>query len=664
MLPTIAGARARAQTPAKASAWRSIDEVMFEPARWFVIDASNQRVPGVRVPSLEAGLALIGRGTVATVVGRLRAGFWVVDVDVPGVAGEAITEAIAQWCERVTVWHVVRPSGGAEGRHHVFLAPCERLEQLHAHLEHVRGMFGASASKVDLRTSVRPLSAPHRHGTNPRPYGAARDVLAHLTAGAASRATRPAKPRIRSRRRRGPAIALEPQRHRQRRPLEEKWARFLATGRRPAWKGADEPGRDASRSTYELMCTAAMLRAGWTHAQAWEAITSSHPDAMTHAKQDRHRWIAGVWNAAVRSDDAFRPTPQIDPDVLAATDEARARVRAAAWALPQRARPTFLLVAWTILRRMETTNSLRVPVPERDLVLDTGIRCRKTIRQQLRRLEASVGTLHRDGLDVAGAKDSSSYEFEVPAALARGVREIPPPSLHIPLRTQLPASITPTAHQLLTHLTHAGLPLLDLAALSQSTATPTAAPSASTLRTLEAHLLELQSHGLAHCDEAGRWSRPNELPECVATTSHTDYAPLREDVATERATWRTNPTCEWTRQQRAEAARCRHKARSWWDTLPAHVQARRRAQLEGAFHRLSLAEQDAMRGRLTRRNHANGVDEQSRAQAWRDSWTPQEWERRREAGLERWHRLEPAQRPAAARAWSAHRQRTGLPRLT
>lgn len=135
-------------------------------------------------------------------------------------------------------------------------------------------------------------------------------------------------------------------------------------------------------------------------------------------------------------------------------------------------------------------------------------------------------------------------------------------------------------------------------------------------------------------------------------------------MATERATWRTNPTCEWTRQQRAEAARCRHKARSWWDTLPARVQARRRAQLEGAFHRLSLDEQDAMRGRLTRRNHANGVDEQARARAWRDSWTPEEWQRRREAGLERWHRLKPAQRPAVARAWSAHRQRTGLPRLT
>ena len=60
--------------------------------------AGNQRVPGVVVPSLAAGLELVGQGDVASLVGRLNPGFRVVDVDVEGLVGHAVAEEVAGWC--------------------------------------------------------------------------------------------------------------------------------------------------------------------------------------------------------------------------------------------------------------------------------------------------------------------------------------------------------------------------------------------------------------------------------------------------------------------------------------------------------------------------------------------------------------------------------------
>ena len=137
MLPKIA-AHARACQEDARDVCRRLDERLFEPGVFFALDATNRRVPGVPVASLEQGHDLIGQGgAVASIVGRLRADFAAVDVDVAGVPGEAITEAIASWCDRAGVWHVVRPSGGAPGRHHVIIraATCrDGLEELIAQL--------------------------------------------------------------------------------------------------------------------------------------------------------------------------------------------------------------------------------------------------------------------------------------------------------------------------------------------------------------------------------------------------------------------------------------------------------------------------------------------------------------------------------------------------
>ena len=60
---------------------------------------------------------------------------------------------------------------------------------------------------------------------------------------------------------------------------------------------------------------------------------------------------------------------------------------------------------------MERAGVLQVPVPERDLVADTGIADRRTIRVQLGRLHGAVGLLHTETFTPANPR--SSYEFEM-----------------------------------------------------------------------------------------------------------------------------------------------------------------------------------------------------------------------------------------------------------
>lgn len=663
MLPRIAGEIAPAQNLPNASTWRVVDEAVFDANRWFAINARNQRVRGVSVASLSDGLELIGQGEVTSIVGRLRSGFAAVDVDVTGLEGEAITEAVAQWCSRHSLWHVVRPSGGAAGRHHVFLAVGVYADALREHLRSLRASFGVSGTRVDLRTSIRPLSAPHRRGGCPEPYGTARSAFEALPlAGAPASPTAARRPSERPRRRYEAVTALTPRRRRRHVPLEDKWTRFLATGQRPAWHRRNDPHVDASRSTWELMCTSAMLRAGWSWAEAWDAIRASHPDAMTHAKQDQNRWVAYVWNAAVRSDDDFNPTPQVSQEILAATQAARERVRQSAWELSPKARASFLLLAMTVLRRMESTSSLRVPVPERDLVLDTGIQCRKTIRAHLRRMDGVVGVLHREALDVGGARESSSFEFEIGSPSGAEVSQISPPSFHIPLRTHLPRALPLGAYLTLTHLTPIGASLTTLCTLLQLTPTPTAEPSPSTLRTLQGYLQLLQRLGLAHCDASGLWTRPPNLP--IAAGPHPDFEPVHELIQAERAAWRRPASSAWEGQRRAALEAQTHRHRTWWSSLSPAERSQRLARLEARTRHQSLSEQRALKHSLARRNARRGVNEARRHAAWVASWTDAQWQARRQRHLEWWRTLAPPLRAVYVRAWEEHRDLTGTTAAT
>jgi len=324
--------------PAWAAATLAIDEILFRPGGWFVIDASNRAVPGIVVASLEHGLDIVDAARdsghrPATVVGRLVDAARAVDIDVPGAHGYLLLDQLTGWATARGIWHLTRPSGGATGRSHLYLyaAPDQLdhlVDELPAFIEDLRTEHGLPAKALEARTAIRPLTAPHRNGRTTKPEGPLVQRLRHLeqiavrlTAPAGGRdaktsksspgagagesradgvATDPtAAPRRRTRR--ASVTALMPL-ERRRRDLPPIWRAYLAHGVRPRIGGGDQ-----SASAVDLVATAELLRAGYGLDDAWDTIEAAHPDAMTHARRrGRAWWIKFHWNAAAATDTTWR----------------------------------------------------------------------------------------------------------------------------------------------------------------------------------------------------------------------------------------------------------------------------------------------------------------------------------------------------------------------
>lgn len=629
--------------------WQPVDELLFDDG-WFALDVDNARVSGVRPSSLTAGLAMVGRGRVATVVGRLRPDVVGVDVDLVGERGHAVIEHVANWCRRQGLWHVVRPSGGADGRGHVVVACGARREHLEAEVDSLRRSYGVSARKIDVRQALRPLSAPHRSGTHPSPLGvpdearrALRSALRKL-----ERAARPvADTTAPTTSRRTP---LAPRRQRRRRPLPPAWTRYLATGERPE---LTDKAHDRTGTTYEYLATARMVQAGWTAQQAWSAIAAAHPDAMTRARASWHRWV-GRWNQAVMADDDYVGRAELTPEVAAAIAAARERLRTLAWSTSTRSRPALLTLGHTVLDRMERTGSLRVPVPQRDLVLDTGITDRSTIAAHLRALSGAVGHLH----EVFDPREraASSYEFEVPEV--EGVWETPPPRFHTPEASALPPGLPRMAWPTLHTLPADGANLEDLAHACQLTTSPTSAVTDSQRRTLTSILTGLASLGLVTCDEQGVW-RPTgaRLGEAARRRAREVLEPVRRTVAAERAAYRQPRYSDaWASAHAAAVKAQRAKQAGWWAGLPEPERRRRAAVLSARFAAMSLQEQLETKQAWAERDARAGVHPKTRHAQWLEAQDADDLARRAVDRAAHFRTLPAPSQRAAVDAWGIYRR--------
>lgn len=638
--------------------WRSVDESLFDGSAgaWFAVDSGNQRVSGVRPSSLTAGLSMVGRGRVATLVGRLRPGVVAVDVDLVGERGHAVAEHIASWCRREGLWHVVRSSGGADGRTHVIVACGPRREHLEAEVDALRRSYGVTGRMIDVRQALRPLSAPHRLGSCPVPLGdpvaAARTLTTALRV--LERAARPvgasATPPSSVRR-----TPLTPRRQRGRRPLPEVWARYLTTGERPELTSS---ARDRSGSTFEALATTRMVQAGWTAQQAWAAIAGAHADAMPRARSSWHRWV-GIWNEAVMADDDHVGGVEVAPEVTAAIAAARERLRSLAWSTSTRARPGLLTIGHTVLDRMERTGSLRVPVPQRDLVLDTGITDRRVISTHLRDLHVAVGTLHEafDPKDRA----SSSFEFEIPKV--GGVWETPPPRFHTPEASGLPKGLPRMAWPVLRSLHPDGGTVEDLGQACQVTTSPTSSLTASQSRTLLEVLTGLARLGLTECDEHGVW-RPTggRLGEAARRRAKADLEPVRRAVAAERVTYRAPRHSDaWASAHAAAVKAQRAKQAGWWAALPEDERRRRSTLYAAQFAALSIQEQLETKQLWAARDARAGIDPKNRHAQWVASQDHNDYARRAAERAARFHSLPSPARRAAVDAWGAYRQAWSIP---
>lgn len=644
---------------------------MFAPSGWFVIGADNQPVKGVRIGSLEAGLALLGEGTVATVVGRLRPDVRVVDVDLAGERGHAAVEQLASWCRRHDLWHLVRPSGGEDGRAHVFVAPGDLEQDLDDLVSELRGWLRAAVRAIDLRRSghVRPLSAPHRHGGHTRPYGDLREALRGLQRARRQRPAGQAAASAGLGRPRSSRTTALPPRPRRRTDLPGPWQTYLRTGEAPAHGGADQ-----SRTTDELLATVAMLRAGHTAESAWRLITAAHPDAMVRARASRSRWIAWVWNRVVEDDRTYSPTREVAPDVAAAVVTARELLTALAWRQPPRRRRALLLVGHHVLDRMARTNSRLVPVPERDLVEDTCLTDRKTIRNALRLMHGAIGVLHTDSWDPA-RRDTTSFEFEIEDAPDDGMRVIPPPGFHTP-RAPRPPTLPPrppagtwsqlpgNAHALWRALLNHQTPQAP-EDLAQAAALPTEPGyvTSSERRATVAGLIALARAGLAHCDAAGRWIVRDSPTADHVTRADARHREIAEAVQVERSAYRAGTTSTWS-LERARAARLQlSKERAWWSQLTARERDARRQRWRGNFDELDVLTQEQIKAKLAERRLRAGIDEPARHAAWTNAQRPDDYAGR---AIERQRRYEALPAPlqhAHVAAWQRHRARFGIERV-
>lgn len=628
----------------------ALDDALFDRDGWFALDAENRRVPGVVVPGLQAGLKLVGHGPVASVVGRVRAGITVIDIDLVGDRGHGAAEAVARWCAGRSLWSLVRPSGGADGRYHVFVAVQDHAAALTALLQQLRASLGASAKELDSRRHVRPLSAPHRTGVWTRPLGVLSDALAALP--------RPQRPSTSS-----PvaatdlAEALAP-RPRPRRDLPPPWQRYLETGQTPQMGGVDH-----SRSTAEVIVTAHMVRAGYTAPTAWAAILAAHPGAMSRARASQSRWVRWVWNRAVREDSASSLQRRGDLGVYAAVERARERLWELQWSLSPRRRATLLLVGHHVLDRMARTGGLRVPVPERDLVLDTGISDRKTIRAALHTLDGTIGTLLTDCFDPTKAAESS-FEFEI-QAFSGALSQIPPPSLHTPVP---PAGVWGTlprsCHALWRILTTAteGLDLATAGNLAGLSTTRTAELSPAQVRTVRHALHALAAAELAVCTAEGLWIATGEVTEATAKRATVSRTAAHAQVSAERAAYRARASTQWSVARAAALKANRAREQGWWESLSPTERTDRRRRWATKFAELTVLEQEIVKANLVDRRARAGQDEATRHRQWIDGLSQGEY-LERSVTRQRWFEglPQPLQHAYVA-AWSRHRARYGIPR--
>lgn len=670
------GSRQTAAPPAQALT--ALDEWLFSPTEWHALgSSSNDRLP-IAVPSLQAGLGLLGKGDVTAFFGRLREGALAVDVDQPGAFGYLIRDEIVDWLKRSDIWHLVRPSGGADGRFHIFTAPGARCDEVKDFVAAKRDELGLTHNDLNARTSVRPLSSPHRSGVVTRPAGDVRDalrrlkkVLPHAPELVLGRPRRKAPPK-----RRGPAqhadadvAVLTLQRHR--RHISPQWRRYLLTGDTSAL-GSYRPV-DGTLSLPELGLTRELVWAIGDADLAWQLIRESHPAAMVKARaRGRAWWTTYVWNPSVDAAEAFAPTPAHRSTRQPAADQiagaiaaARGRLSDLMWAQTPRSRPALLLVGHHVLDRMLATGSLRVPCPERDLVKDTGIADRKTIRAALRLMNGTIGRLHTDCLSYR-ERDSTSFEFEI--GPAEGCREIPPPRFHTPptprgLWATLPRASHSLWRTLLGHETP--LSLSELTVEAGLVERRDAVPTRSNLSAARGAAIALAHAGLAQVDEQGHWCAATG-PRSVRVEERAQHAYVRleNQVEAERAAYRARHTSDWSAQRARALKAQKAKERAWWGDLPQAERDQRRAHWRATFDQLPISKQAQVKARLARSRITAGGNEVEHHQGWINSLSPDEFVRRSLDRKARFERLGRDERGLAVAAWARHRVQFGLPSPT
>jgi hypothetical protein len=643
-------------------------------------------VPGVAPGTLDEALSLVGRGWVASVVGRLRPDVRVVDVDLSGERGILASRSVADWCQDRGLWHLVRASGGGHGRQHIFIVPGVHLDPLRSYLEALRADLRASRVAIDLREHVRPLSAPHRRtGATAAPASAAaaltalREVLEPLPDRILDRRAVSASPLRRQGRLRAPATPMP----RRRRRLPAVWASYLEQGRTAAAAVDIDPGQ---RSLIEAMATFQLVICGYSEPEAWQEITAAHPSAFPKARERGRQWWWTVWNAAVRDADTYRREhlPERHRDALPETKHARAVLEATWRSWPARTRHRNHEVASVLLDVMERVGEPVARIAQRELLLQCAMSSRNTVRAALADLKAAAmfvvhetyvpGTTETSHtITIGPALERSTHDADGGAVSDVDPHAVTHPRPSLGLRTSLGLPAAALLHHLPSPASPTGLPAAALAASAGLVTGIT--PTDRELRTARQLLRVLSELGLARVDASGEWralsgsSAGRDTLDSVATGI---ARRKQETVQAERAEFKAalqddQRRVRWAAQRaRVLAATPKQtvlaERRQWWVTLDPAERAAREQLGRRMYTRLSTRDQAAFRERKARERSALGVDELTAYRQW-EHGTPIETLEARSQEFALWfHSLDALAQAERLLHVRAHRERHGLPR--
>lgn len=531
----------------------------------------------------------------AVVVGSVRPGVVAVDIDLDDdAAAEAILYQLSSWCEDHAAWHTTRRSGGGDGRWHFIAIPptgqAAELEQLATAL---RVRSGYSGTDVDVRSTLRLLSSPHRKtGVIQALEDSPHELLAGLPKTAAVDTGRNRRPTT------GAAT-----------PAAD------ATLTRVQWTAFRTSPKLETRSHTEFEICRRLKGSGASPDAAWNALTTSKSRTdIGHAKERNYAWfLINMWRK-IR--------------LVSAADEQRTGGRRrrtegydwAAWALPMSANVRRFWSAWDgrhartvehvaiiAADRIGRSSDGRAPLPLRDLMEDTG-RDIKTVSAALRSL-VDVGLLERVSrfsysADVASASDVYALggTYDAPQSLT------PTPRSYTPRSALWHALGSSALSLLLTTLHHDGtpLPLRTLATASHYSSSPL---STRQRQLITALLHELVQRNVLSQDSTATWRNSTNGAAIQPRAGLRKMAALRTRIQHERKAFRSvvesqrerwKDQWESMKQAALEAMKERRRQHQivWWESLPADEREVRRRVWKDHWNSASPAERQARKAYL------------------------------------------------------------------
>lgn len=523
------------------AAAESLDDLLFT-GPMVLIDADN-RGCGI-VSTSDQARAALACGQAVTWAAQVRPGVVALDLDLDhkGLAREIVRD-LGDWAAARQLWSTSRESGGGRGRMHFLVAAGSSTEQLRARVEDWRVQTGLSRRQLDLRTAIRPLTAPHRRTG----YLHLPDVL-HKAALATVEAALGSTP---------VAVSVH-------RSLDAQRGRPPAN-RNPKPSLMEHPGGDRSRSGVEFAKTLALYNSGVSESDAWACVSTTESKSK---ERGRHWWQTNIWhrirpqgNQSVKTHQSFDLARTVLPTV-----EANRHKYAD---LHPRTRNVIETVMLALIEKLQMANSRAwVPVSERDLYLCTGI-ARRTIRRATAIL-ITLGIMVRREAE----KQGSAHTYQAGPATITSLTA--------------PPILTPPPSRWLPHCPH------NAAHTVASFYLGTASPGPQSTR--QAYLRATATTALR---ERGVLS--TAIDTNTVSRDQTVWLRRLAQVTEERDSFHEKCRANFVQHQRRRALAAERRRRQWWSSLSVVERRERSARWRDAFEALPQDLQQNRRDELRER---------------------------------------------------------------